>query len=323
MLSSSSLDMSDLGEPTPTMKTVRYVSEFLLYFSLILGIWGGLFLPFVEVYAGTGMCPFGLFQDWTLGNFEFFLNFAILGLALYWLISYLLSAILYSRAFCQYVCPLGLSVRPFTWPKRKITHRFSEKWRDIAYAFLIVMFIGTFAMMVSGLRLCGEYGLYCTLCPFNVVYVDFANPIAFVFDNMPWSIIWFGSFLILVVILSLYSGGRYWCAYICPAGAFLGLLGRKSIYGLYRDSEKCIKCHKCEEVCTMFIMPKVIAEDLEEVPKQSCIGCGLCVDACPTGALTFGTKNHHNLKTHNRVKYVLLSITLFFIITYLMVSFFG
>jgi polyferredoxin len=267
------------------------------------------------------MCPFGLFQDWMLGNFAFFIEFTLLGIAIYWLISYILSAALYSRAFCQYVCPLGLAVRPFTWPKRKITHRISEKWRDIAYAFLIVTFLGTFAMLATGLRLCGDYGLYCTLCPFNVVYVDFSDPIGFVLTNMPYSIIWFGSFLILVVIISLYTGGRYWCAYICPAGALLGLIGRKSIFGLYRDNEKCIKCHKCEDVCTMFLMTKVIEEDLEMVPKQSCIGCGLCIDACPKGALSFGTDTRRGIHTHNIVKYVLLSLTLFFIITYLLASF--
>jgi ferredoxin-type protein NapH len=316
--------MDPSGTEQPKVQKIRYISEALLYVTLAFGIWGGLLFPFMEAYAGTGMCPFGLYQDWLLGNFEFFIGFTILGLALFWLISWILSAILYSRAFCEFVCPLSLAVRPFTWPKRKITHRFSEKWRDIAYAFLIVSLLGTIAMSITGLRLCGDYGLFCTLCPFNVVYTDFSNPIGFVMNNMPYSIIWFGSFLILIVMLSLYTGGRYWCAYICPIGALLGLVGRKSVFGLYRDKEKCIKCHKCEQVCTMFVMTKVLQEDLEEVPKQSCIGCGLCIDACPKGALSFGTKNRHgDLKTHNMVKYVLLSLTLFFVITYLLVSLFG
>jgi len=234
-----------------------------------------------------------------------------------------LSAILYSRAYCQYVCPLSLAVRPFTWPKRKITHRFSEKWRDIAYALLIVTLIGTLAIGIAGISTFTGLGLFCDYCPFFVVYTDFSNPVGFVLNNMPNSIIWFGSFLLLVVILALYTGGRYWCAYLCPAGALLGLVGRKSIYGLYRDKEKCVNCGKCEEVCTMFIMTKVLQEDLEEVPKQSCIGCGLCVDICPKGALSFGTKTNHTLHTHNRVKYILFSLTLFFIVTYLLVSFLG
>lgn len=314
------------GDDLPKVKIVRYVSESLLYVSLAFGIWGGFLFPFLlSQYAGTGMCPFGLFQDWILGDFVFFnvLTTTLLFLEFFWLVSWIISAILYSRAFCQYVCPLGLAVRPFTWPKRKITHRFSEKWRDIAYAFLIVVLIGTFAMVISSFRLYGDMGVYCSVCPFMVVYTDFSDPIGFVLNNIPYSFVWFGSFLILVVILSLHTGGRHWCAYICPAGAFLGLLGRRSLFGLYRDKEKCIKCHKCESVCTMFIMPKVIAEDLELVPKQSCIGCGLCVDICPTGALRFGTKTHRSLHYHNIIKYILLCLTLFFVIGYLLVSFFG
>ena len=296
--------MTKVGEGAPKVKAIRYVSEILLYGSLIFGIWGGFLFPFLlSGYAGVGMCPFGLFQDWILVNFEFFTTSILFGIAMYWLISWILSAILFSRAFCQYVCPLSLAVRPFTWVKRKITHRFSEKWRDIAYAFLIVTLLGTLAMSVTGLRLCGDYGVYCTVCPFNVVYAASTNPIEFIFKNRPYSFIWFGSFLLLVVILSLITGGRHWCAYICPAGALLGLVGHKSIFGLYRDKEKCIKCHKCEDKCTMFIMPKVINEDLDEIPKQSCIGCGLCIDACPTGALSFGTKTRRDLQMHKIIKY--------------------
>ncbi|NVM28893.1 MAG: 4Fe-4S binding protein [Candidatus Helarchaeota archaeon] len=318
--------MSEVGEAAPKVKAIRYVSEVLLYGALAFGIWGGFLFPLLlSEYAGTGLCPYGLFQDWLLGKWGFFSTImtTLLFLELFWLISWILSAVLYSRAFCQYSCPLSLAVRPFTWPKRKITHRFSERWRDVALALLIVTLLGTLAMGVAGVSTFTGLGLYCDYCPFFVVYTDFSNPIGFVINNMPNSIIWFGSFLLLVVILSLLTGARTWCAYICPAGALLGLVGRKSIFGLYRDREKCIKCKKCEDVCTMQIMPRVIKEDLELVPKQTCIGCGLCIDACPAGALSFGTKKHRGIRTHNLVKYILFSITIFFVVGYLLVSLFA
>ena len=319
--------MNQKGPESPKVTKIRYVSEILLFFTFAFGIWGGFLLPFlVRQYAGTGLCPFGVFQDWLLGKWSFFstLMVTLLFLELFWLISWVLSAILFSRAFCQYVCPMGLAVRPFTWLRsKKITHRFSEKWRDIAYALLIVTFVGTLSMGVAGINTYTGLGLYCDYCPFFVVYTDFSNPVGFVFDNMPNSIIWFGSFLLLVVIFSLYTGGRVWCAYLCPAGALLGLVGRKSLFGLYRDKTVCVSCGKCEQVCTMFLMTKVLKEDLEEIPKQTCIGCGRCVDACPKGALSFGTKTRRSLQCHNTVKYILLALTLFFVITYLLVCFFG
>ncbi len=318
--------MKKLGDGTPKVKIFRYLSEILLYGALAFGIWGGFLFPFIiKAYAGTGLCPYGLFQDWLLGKWGFFtiITKTLLFLELFWLISWILSAIFYSRAFCQYVCPLGLAVRPFTWPKRKITHRFSERWRDVAYALLIVTLVGTLAMGVAGISSYTGLGLYCDYCPFFVVYTDFSNPVGFFFDNMPNSIVWFGSFLLLVVILSLITGARTWCAYICPAGALLGLVGRKSIFGLYRDKEKCINCQKCIEKCTMQIMPLVLKEDLEEVPKQSCIGCGLCIDVCPTGALSFGTKTRRDIHIHDTVKYILFSLTIFFVVGYLLVSLFG
>jgi polyferredoxin len=323
--------MNNSGSEPPKVKKIRYISEILLYFTLAFGVWGGFLFPFIiSQYAGTGLCPFGLFQDWLLGKWGFFstLMTTFLFLELFWLISWILSAIFYSRAFCQYVCPLGLAVRPFTWPKhrftkQRITHRISEKWRDIAFAILIVTFIGTLSIGLAGIHTYTGLGLFCDYCPFFVVYTDFSNPIGFFFNNIPNSLIWFGSFLLLVIILSLYTGGRVWCAYLCPAGALLGLVGRKSLFGLYRNKVECINCGKCEHVCTMFLMTKVLKEDLTEIPKQSCIGCGLCVDACPKGALSFGTKTHHSLRHHNMVKYILLALTLFFVTTYLLVCFLG
>lgn len=53
------------------------------------------------------------------------------------------------------------------------------------------------------------------------------------------------------------------------------------------------------------------------------LGLTLGTDACPTGALRFGTKTRRGIRTHNLVKFVLLSITMFFVITYLLVSFLG
>ncbi len=61
--------MDATGDGPPKVKKIRYISEFLLYFTLAFGIWGGFIFPFLlKEYAGTGLCPFGLFQDWLLGK---------------------------------------------------------------------------------------------------------------------------------------------------------------------------------------------------------------------------------------------------------------
>ena len=54
------------------------------------------------------------------------------------------------------------------------------------------------------------------------------------------------------------------------------------------DSEKCIECGACIEIC----QPKVLTEGsgpvLDDV--DACLGCGLCAEHCPSGAITMKEK---------------------------------
>ena len=42
---------------------------------------------------------------------------------------------------------------------------------------------------------------------------------------------------------------RFWCRYLCPTGALLGLLSRWNLLKLQIDDEKCIKCGLCTQHC--------------------------------------------------------------------------
>ena len=51
------------------------------------------------------------------------------------------------------------------------------------------------------------------------------------------------------------------------------------------DYEKCVGCHKCEEVCPQ----KTIRHC--KVKQFRCIGCGKCYSVCKRGAISFTSQN--------------------------------
>jgi polyferredoxin len=89
--------------------------------------------------------------------------------------------------------------------------------------------------------------------------------------------------LLLAILLLNLSERRFWCRYLCPLGALLGLLGRRAL--LRRETaEGCNDCGRCDRACqggltTTQGRPWVASE---------CLVCMTCDDACPKNAVSFG-----------------------------------
>lgn len=87
--------------------------------------------------------------------------------------------------------------------------------------------------------------------------------------------------LVLAAILLLnLSERRFWCRYLCPLGALLGLLGR---WALLRPelAEGCTRCGACDRACQGGLRPSLEARPAE------CLMCMACDDACPGRAVRF------------------------------------
>lgn len=83
--------------------------------------------------------------------------------------------------------------------------------------------------------------------------------------------------------------GRGYCHY-CPLGTVLGLLSRLAGQKITTDNTKCVQCNKCNLACPMSIDIKEKARRLEEVKDIRCVGCGHCIDSCPTRNLSYSTR---------------------------------
>jgi MauM/NapG family ferredoxin protein len=76
---------------------------------------------------------------------------------------------------------------------------------------------------------------------------------------------------------------RFWCKYLCPLGALLGLLSRYAI--LSRSvSEGCNGCGACTGDCQGAAAP----DGKGAWRKWECLLCGNCDDPCPQNAVSFG-----------------------------------
>ncbi|MCK4777578.1 MAG: 4Fe-4S binding protein, partial [Actinomycetia bacterium] len=108
-------------------------------------------------------------------------------------------------------------------------------------------------------------------------------------------------FLFIIGLSFIYR--RFWCRHLCPLGAFLGFLGRFSLFGRVVDKEKCIKCLKCEDVCPLDSVRK---EGLS-TDKTRCQLSFECADVCPTGAIKFGIKPQKEVYNPSRRTFLLVS----------------
>jgi len=91
-----------------------------------------------------------------------------------------------------------------------------------------------------------------------------------------------------VIILGIFFVGAYlvpwfWCRYLYPTGALMGIFMRFSFLGLRRDPSRCTKCGDCVQACPMQI--KILDLPWEKFNDPECTLCLECVGACAGGAL--------------------------------------
>lgn len=218
----------------------------------------------------------------------------------------ILFAVAGGRIFCGFICPMGTTLdggdKLFGSPLKTRPPEGFRKGKYAILAFLLgsAIFGVSFVFSASPLSLITRfYGL--VLYPmFSFIAargLEIIQPAADYFDLRALIYLQIKSprfatqFFILIFFIILFAcirfSPRFWCRYLCPAGAFLALFSRKPLIRR-RVSDDCTKCGKCVRRCPM----NAISEENPEITRhEECIVCGTCENVCPVNAVSFAGKS--------------------------------
>jgi polyferredoxin len=188
------------------------------------------------------------------------------------LVGMLVMAVAYRRSFCGMLCPLGTLQGIFGAAGRRLFRRrfavpraVDRVARYLKYAVLVFFALWTWRAAELVLRPYDPWVAWAHLTSADLL-TTYGIGLAVLVVSLAGSLVY----------------DRFFCKYLCPAGALLGLLSRVSFLSIRRDAEACIDCGRCDKACMMNI--EVAAADV--VKSSECISCNECVNVCPVpGAL--------------------------------------
>jgi polyferredoxin len=187
------------------------------------------------------------------------------------LVAFITLSFVFGKAFCSWICPIGLLSEYVGNLSEKIFKGRIVPRRVLDYPLrgLKYLLLGFFVFAIF-FAMNGEEIRAFLDSPYNKVadvkmYYFFAN------------ITRFASIVILSLLVLSFAIRHFWCRYLCPYGALLGILTVLSPSKIVRNKTTCIDCGKCAQACPVLIK----VDKAGTVVSDECTSCLDCLDSCP------------------------------------------
>jgi polyferredoxin len=192
------------------------------------------------------------------------------------LIAFLVASWIFRKSFCGWLCPVG-TISEYLWRlgrrllgrNLRIPRAIDVALRSLKYILLGLFVFAVASMSVPAIRqfLESPYGMVD-----DVKMLNFFRTLGVA-----------GGAVIAVLVAGSIVVQNFWCRYLCPYGALMGLVSLGSPLRIRRVSDLCIDCAKCAKAC-----PAVLPVDrLISIRSAECMGCMQCVAACPAAGALF------------------------------------
>jgi len=217
--------------------------------------------------------------------------------------------LLFGRAFCGWVCPLGTLNHAVGFFDRKFAPERGNKTRATRWKYAtLLFFVGAaiFGIQAAGLldpisllirslslsvmpginhvlRLFLDWGYRLPWRPasdlFDGAYTFLRTHFLSFFPARYEQALFLFALFFLVLALNRVRT-RFFCRFVCPLGGLLGILSRAGLLRLSMN-EKCTRCMQCRDVCAGGANPHTEAN----WSPSECVSCFNCSAQCPEGAL--------------------------------------
>lgn len=178
--------------------------------------------------------------------------------------------LIFGRAFCGWVCPMDflfeLINKAKKWQKMKVNIN-----PLVGYIIAILFLGGSFF---------AEMPIFTNYLSHLTNLFRMLTGAVFISLNLPAdaTVFYFSGGVVFLLLGLEYFFPRLWCKVLCPLGKTYGLFNKVSLLKLKFQSERCVRCNVCEQVCYMDV--KIFSQSKSVIRDTNCIYCGRCTENC-------------------------------------------